>query len=447
MKKAAIVLALGFCLAVRISTPVPANVVVNPYAGTFFSPSISANNVIAGQVNYADGSIQTTAYSGSFVNNVSSSTDITLQANSSADGTKYSVLFKNGANEILEAYGDRVVAYVTLNATHVSANTVTGNGSGLNALNATNIASGTIGDARLPATQTGKTFTSVSSFTGLTASAVTINGTIIGAAGISSNVVTANSFVGSVVGGSVAGTTGLFSGTLGVTGQTTMTSATINGTASSNSFFSGSGVVGVVGSSNAFFESDGTFMLTGNATAFDDLRVAPNARTTGQTTPTFLKFFTNGAGSNGTCLYAFDDASLAQEKEVFFTMQMPHAWKLGSTIHMHVHWAPLTAGTAGQLVTWGLEYNKAALGGTLGNTTITTSNTRITGDITTAGSHMLTEFPDITMAGMGVSTILTCRIYRNSSIATDTYTGTAGMLFIDAHYEVDSFGSRSEFSK
>jgi hypothetical protein len=70
----------------------------------------------------------------------------------------------------------------------------------------------------------------------------------------------------------------------------------------------------------------------------DDLRIEPVARTTGNNAPTFEKRYDDVAGtSRGVYLYSFDDATLANEKEIFFTMQMPHDWKLGNDISFHVH--------------------------------------------------------------------------------------------------------------
>jgi len=51
------------------------------------------------------------------------------------------------------------------------------------------------------------------------------------------------------------------------------------------------------------------------------------------------------------------------------------------------------------------------------------------------------------MTGDELSTVLICRLFRNSSHANDTYGGTAGLLYIDAHYQVDSFGSDEELVK
>jgi hypothetical protein len=67
--------------------------------------------------------------------------------------------------------------------------------------------------------------------------------------------------------------------------------------------------------------------MVGTAQPREDLRIEPQARTTGVNVPTFEKWYDDAAGtSRGVYLYSFDDAIASSEKEIFFTMQMPHAW-------------------------------------------------------------------------------------------------------------------------
>jgi hypothetical protein len=186
----------------------------------------------------------------------------------------------------------------------------------------------------------------------------------------------------------------------------------------------------------------GEITFIGSATRWDDLRIEPNARTTGAKAPTFATYKTT------LYLYDFDNAAAGSEKEIFFTVQLPHAWKEGSTIYPHVHWVNRTAGTAGHVVRWGLEWTKAKIATVFGATTTQYGTTIVaSGDITVADSHLITSLGSITMTGDTVSTVLICRLFRNSSDSADTYTGTAGLLYIDFHIELDSFGSAQEYIK
>ncbi len=178
------------------------------------------------------------------------------------------------------------------------------------------------------------------------------------------------------------------------------------------------------------------------AEGWDDLRTEPVVRSTGAKAPSFVNWL------GGLYLYDFNDAALASEKEVFFAIQLPHGWKEGSSIEPHVHWTNKTAGTAGQVVRWGLEYSPANIGAVFPATT-TIYGTSIVGggNIASANSHMLTDMPTVTMTGKTISNIIACRLFRNSSDAADTYAGTAGLLYIDWHFVQNSNGSHTETAK
>jgi hypothetical protein len=189
-------------------------------------------------------------------------------------------------------------------------------------------------------------------------------------------------------------------------------------------------------------DENGFLSLVGSATVFDDLRIEPTTRNTGAKAPTF----TNWLG--GLYLYDFDDALLAAEKEIFFTVQLPHSWREGSAVEPHVHWVAKSAGTAGQVVRWGLEYTKQNIGAAFSApSTVYATTIAGGGSIATQDSHLITDFDAIDMTGETISTVIVCRLFRNSSNAADTYTGTAGLLYIDWHYEINSMGSRQEYVK
>jgi hypothetical protein len=173
---------------------------------------------------------------------------------------------------------------------------------------------------------------------------------------------------------------------------------------------------------------------------YDDLRFEPTMRSTGAKVPSFVLW------KDGIYLFDFDNALVAAEKEFFFNVQMPHGWREGTPVSPHVHWVNKAAGTAGHVIRWGLEYTVATIGGIFPATT-TIYGTTIQGgaSITNANSHIITEFPKIKMEGSKISTIIACRMFRNSSDAADSYTGTAGLLYVDWHYQTCKPGSREEY--
>jgi hypothetical protein len=210
------------------------------------------------------------------------------------------------------------------------------------------------------------------------------------------------------------------------------------------------------GSNYTEFLSDGTLVMNGTATVWDDLRIEPVARATGTNTPASEAWFTDGAGSRGVPLYSFDDADVASEKELPFTMQMPHDWA-GTPIYLHIHWVGNNADTTAEPL-WAVEYVWKNIGGVYGNTsTITTTGAKKNGAGTTdpdvtSNMHYISTFAALTpTAGQqdGFSSILIGRLYRNSSSASDTYDvagNKCGLLYIDAHYERNRLGTRQEYS-
>lgn len=183
-----------------------------------------------------------------------------------------------------------------------------------------------------------------------------------------------------------------------------------------------------------------------NVTWFDDLRVEPTVRSSGPKAPSYVNYLAGG-GASGIFVYEFDNAAVASEKEINFKMQMPHGKLLGSAIHLHVHWVALSTGAAGNKIRWGLEYTKANVNGTFGVTTTIYADTPINPPSTTptVDTHYITEFADISMVGDGLSTMVLGRVFRNSSHANDTFAGSAGLLYIDAHVEFAAWGSNGEY--
>lgn len=196
--------------------------------------------------------------------------------------------------------------------------------------------------------------------------------------------------------------------------------------------------------------TDGSLSYEGEATRWDDLKVPVNSvkirdkKLDVDIDPAYWAEFIGETG-----LLWFDDKSSASEQSVTFTMQMPHGWKEGSDIFPHVHWSTLTA-PGDTRVTWGLEYTWVSVGGKFPNTTIitgTTVATPNTGSIE-AKEHIITPIGSgIIGTGKTLSSMLVCRLFRNSSASTDDFSGSVGLLEIDFHYQIDSDGSNEQYTK
>jgi hypothetical protein len=205
--------------------------------------------------------------------------------------------------------------------------------------------------------------------------------------------------------------------------------------------------------SNLKVESDGTLVYANAATVWGDLNVYPDATSRGSSNPPVwggqaaTAFKKNAAGtSQGVFLWMF---SATTEQELYFTIQLPHSYKHGSDLFPHVHWTTATGTPSSTNVTWGLEYSVISIGGNFPTTESLTSSTIISGipTITGTGQHLITALGTISGTGMNISTVLVCRVYRAAANGTDTFANEAGFLGFDIHYEQDTQGSRSEFTK
>ena len=184
-------------------------------------------------------------------------------------------------------------------------------------------------------------------------------------------------------------------------------------------------------------EPDGTLVFNGDATVWDDLRVAASsAKLLGNSDPDWETM----TGSVSQLAFASN-----VDQEVFFSVQLPHSWKLGSNIEPHVHWSPSTT-DAGN-VTWALEYAVSDIGGDLTPSTTLTITDAASG---TALEHQLADMDFIDMSAYtssgDVSTMLVCRLYRDVDNGDD-YGADAFFHEFDIHYEIDTVGSRAELSK
>ena len=175
---------------------------------------------------------------------------------------------------------------------------------------------------------------------------------------------------------------------------------------------------------------------------WDDLRVPYTSfGRMGIKDPDFVKIVDDGSGSTGVFGYGFDDTA---EEELFFAVQMPHGWVIGSDIKPHIHWLPLTtnAGT----VRWGLELWQTVRGATpVASTSIISVGATAPG---VANEHATAGFGAYGTASMGLSSMLLGRLFRDATgaLGTDDFVGDAMLLELDFHIQLERWGSLQEFS-
>lgn len=172
-------------------------------------------------------------------------------------------------------------------------------------------------------------------------------------------------------------------------------------------------------------------------TVWDDLRFPASAVRVGSAQPA------NEQGYRGGIVLSF--ASNA-DNSIYFMAQMPHRWKEGTDIEIHLHWTIPTSGAGGgaENVKWDLTYSVANIGGSFP----VQSSLTVTHDVQndSAHDHLLTEIGTIDMAGMTVSNCIIISLTRDVSVAND-YAQAAYLVEADIHYQIDSLGSKEEYVK
>lgn len=193
---------------------------------------------------------------------------------------------------------------------------------------------------------------------------------------------------------------------------------------------------------------DGTVTLNGSATTYTDLVVNPYvARNSGVNAPGWTLFCAPG-------IYTWEYLEV-DSKELFFTVQLPHDYKVGSRIFPHVHWSAISAlGT--NTVFWELDYqwvNHMTAFSQSSFATVTGYSLAGPARSVAAYEHVITPLGDgsptggIDGTGKGISSILLCRLRRTATNTNDNFAASAFLLSFDFHYEIDSFGSSEEYVK
>jgi hypothetical protein len=185
-----------------------------------------------------------------------------------------------------------------------------------------------------------------------------------------------------------------------------------------------------VGTKIVTVSPDSAVRLHGDATTWDDL---------------FFPFTLGVSGQAGYPTYVVDSAYYSFVVDttgpskciMYFEAQMPHRWKEGTDIDVHLHYKHTTTqGTP----TFVVKYRWASIGSVFGayswvrltTTTGTTNNT-----------HQLVSGQHITGTSKGISSILHIQVYLLSS----TGNNTCNAYQMDIHYQIDSMGSNTETSK
>jgi hypothetical protein len=176
-----------------------------------------------------------------------------------------------------------------------------------------------------------------------------------------------------------------------------------------------------------------------NGRWYDDLRFPAASARVGATAPTWD---TTNIG------YIFDDNPGGANEQLQFVAQLPHQWRIGGYVDIHIHWILLEDdGAATEDVKWDALYRWYEIGAT-SNAGFTELSNTVDVSSQLQWIHTFTEIGEPTApASPGVSSILEIKLERDTQDAADDHPHNVLLKELDLHYEIDSPGSLGEAAK
>lgn len=177
---------------------------------------------------------------------------------------------------------------------------------------------------------------------------------------------------------------------------------------------------------------------------WDDIRIVPAAFTYAGANDPSLGTWQPGAVGRQYKVWAFKTDDVG-----YFTVQMPHAYKLGSDIYAHIHWTPRDRGVAEGAATVGWMLDISVVEGD------EVAPPSTTYDLTDAcqsvdDEHLETPNVQVDLSGVdSLSAMIIGAIYQDGS---GTWAGNLAatapaMMELDFHYIADDMGSRTRHLK
>ena len=169
---------------------------------------------------------------------------------------------------------------------------------------------------------------------------------------------------------------------------------------------------------------------------WDDLRFPSNLASVGANAPTWDPVNLG---------YVFSH-NPPNNQQLQFIGQLPHSFMLGTAIDVHIHWALLADGAAGEDVKWDVlgrwyETGDVISGFTTFETTVDVSTSLLDvslfNDLVTVPSTSIEE----------VSSILELKLERDTDDAIDDHPHDVILKELDIHYQIDQPGSYGEMAK
>ena len=171
---------------------------------------------------------------------------------------------------------------------------------------------------------------------------------------------------------------------------------------------------------------------------WDDIQLLGSART-GATAPPF-SLYRGG-------LYKFEFPANALD-ELHGSLELPHTYKEGTDLKLHVHWRTNSTSALGGGIVWGFEYTFTnAAPGTLEPAPTTATYTEVVPAVSQQYLQHSTDLVTIPGAGIKVSALLSYRFFRAGADPADTYPASVWIDAFSLHFQKDADGSSKEWTK
>lgn len=138
------------------------------------------------------------------------------------------------------------------------------------------------------------------------------------------------------------------------------------------------------------------------------------------------------------------------DEYIYFVIQLPHRYKEGTDIKLHIHWTiPVSGAGAGiENVKWDATYSASSPTTDDSESWPTASTGTATEDVQNVNldTHIFTDIVTMTGTNYKISETIICSLKRDTSVANN-YANEAYLVSVDAHFEVNTMGSRQELGK
>jgi len=170
---------------------------------------------------------------------------------------------------------------------------------------------------------------------------------------------------------------------------------------------------------------------------WDDVVIPVQSTYKPQADPPTVGYYRNGI------IYEFNT-----DDTIYFTIQLPHGYKVGSDVGIHFHFLisdAIADGTSYE-PEFELSYNVAEINGDFNAADGVNPSSKVLAGPISEDTHMIWDMLDISYASypMSLSSLILCKLQL---IGKDGYPGTINILSVDAHVLKDTIGSSSETSK